>query len=122
MTHLVIGNGKVGQAIAGILKSAVIDKGGWSGVKRPILHICFPYSRKFVRQVRKYIAQYNPDLIIIHSTVKVGTSEKIGAVYSPIRLVHPNLIEGIRTFVKYFGGDGADEATKIFKDLGIKTK
>lgn len=38
-----------------------------------------------------------------------------------MRGVHPNIADGIITFVKYFGGLRADEAADIFSACGVKT-
>lgn len=87
-----------------------------------VIHICIPYNEKFEAAVRVYIEQYlapHQGLVIIHSTVPVGTSAKFNAVHSPIRGIHPNLASGIRTFEKYFGGPRAAEAADIFHGLGI---
>ncbi len=59
-------------------------------------------------------------LIIIHSTIPVGTSKKLNAVHSPCRGKHPDLYESILTFVKYFGGERSKEAAEIFKKCGVK--
>src|SRR5690606_24505606 len=45
-------------------------------------------------------------------TVPVGTCDARGWVHSPVRGRHPHLAEGLRTFVKHFGGLGADEAAQ----------
>ena len=44
------------------------------------------------------------------------------AVSTPVRGIHPNLVDGIKTFVKYFGGKNAYEAAKIFQACDIKTR
>jgi len=91
--------------------------------KFDVLHICFPYSKNFINFSKEYIKKYQPNLIINHSSVPIGTTIKLNrnAVHSPIRGVHPNLDKGIKTFVKYFGGNQAEIASKIFKKIGIKT-
>jgi len=82
-------------------------------VKYKILHVCIPWSDKFVDVVVGEIERNAElELVIIHSTVKVGTTEEINkrigrmvCVHSPVRGIHPNLVEGLRTFVKYVGAD-----------------
>ncbi len=125
-THLIVGYGEVGRALHKIIKGSMTSdhhKGGtWNGYEIDIVHICIPYKNEeeFVRTI-KFYKDYS-DLIIVHSSVPVGTCDGLGIVHSPIRGVHPYLEEGIRTFVKYFGGKDADKAAKIFKDLKIRTK
>ena len=59
-------------------------------------------------------------MTIIHATVAVGVSLGLGAVHSPIRGMHPNLYEGVKTFVKFFGGARAGEASEHFRRAGVK--
>lgn len=124
MVHLIVGYGEVGKALGKVLgKHYWMDrkKGTWFGqdIKVDVVHICIPYSKNFEQAVRFWDTG---ELVIVHSSVPVGTCDRLDVVHSPIRGVHPNLEQGIRTFVKYFGGRQAEQATKIFKDLGIKCK
>jgi len=125
----ILGYGEIGQAIARFYKKPKIKDlnrdDGLVGVD--ILHICIPWSKNFVKIVKKEIKQIKPRLTIIHSTVAPGTTKKIGGmvVHSPVRGVHPYLFEGIKTFVKYIGADNkraAQLAKKHLEGLGIKTK
>ena len=127
---LVIGKGEVGVSLFNVLKKVYYDT--YIKDVEPIdlenidvLNICFPYSDKFEEYVKEYQTLYNPKLTIIHSTVPVGTSRKLGAVHSPIHGKHPNLEQGILTFVKYVGCDNRDrafEASKFLARAGIVTK
>lgn len=122
MKQLVIGLGEVGSAIRDILNCEGYDVK--SGMKSPegqfdVLHVCFPWSDTFISDVAKYQGFFRADMVIVHSSVPVGTCDTAGWVHSPIRGVHPNLKQGILTFVKYFGGKDADKAAKIFKDIDI---
>ena len=128
----IIGYGEIGQALDDIylannfiplIKDLDRDDelGGVS-----ILNICIPFSYDFVAQVTEYIDTLKPGLTIIHSTVPPGTTKLIGSqfpniAHSPVRGVHPNLAEGIHTFIKVFGGVGAIPASQHFThDLGIE--
>lgn len=126
---LIIGNGEVGTALFDILSKTyhpvykrdvknipIADKVLW-------LHICYPYSKDFIKITQGYIAQYNPLYTIIHSTVPVGTTRKIkdsNIWHSPIRGVHPNIAQGILTFEKYFGGEYNERVLNYFKNAGVK--
>lgn len=121
--HLVIGVGEIGTAIQKILKCDGYDP--YKGLTEvedsyDILHICAPYFEAFEAVIQNYEIRFNSNLTIIHGTMPIGTCERLGAVASPCRGVHPNLEEGIRTFVKFFGGKKAPQAAKIFEDLGIR--
>ena len=110
--HYVAGNGEVGSAIAETLSGEydveVFGKAGTSGTC-DVLHVCFPHSDTFEAQVEDAALRYAPNLTIIHSTVPVGTTDSLATtlrvVHSPVRGVHPHLVEGVRTFVKYFAGN-----------------
>lgn len=84
------------------------------------LHICFPYTDTFVEEVKNYQLQFHPKHTIIHSTVPVGTTRQVGATHSPIRGIHPHLQEGIKTFVKFLGGEEASEVADYFRKAGLK--
>lgn len=125
----ILGFGEVGQAIAKFYLNPKIKDLTRDDVLKgsEILHICLPWSDKFVEIVQKEIKKIKPKLTIIHSTVPPGTTRKIGGmiVHSPIRGIHPGLFEGIKTFVKYIGADSkkAGNLAKLhLAELGIKTK
>lgn len=126
--HLIIGAGETGTALKKILSPhyevAIRDIQNTASGRLAVLHICYPPIKNFVSATKRYIEEYSPDLVVIHATVPVGTTRKVGeiAVHSPIRGVHPNLDKGIKTFVKYFGGEKAKEAARIFSRAGVKTK
>src|SRR5699024_6546379 len=80
-----------------------------------------PYGARVVADVREYQQQHSADLIVVHSTVPVGTCDQNGWVHSPVRGRHPELREGVETFVKHFGGKRAGEAARIFRDAGVAT-
>lgn len=130
----ILGYGEVGKAVAQFFKNPKIKDldrdDGLAGVK--VLHVCIPWTDNFVNIVKKEIKAIKPKLVIIHSTVVPGATlriaqgkQKIMAVHSPIRGVHPHLYGGIKTFVKYIGADSKKAgkmAEKHLRSLGIKTK
>lgn len=119
---LVIGRGEVGKAIANIFKPChVIDikEDAWEH-QYDYLHICFGWSESFEEEVKRYQVVFQPKFTIIHSTVPVGTSSCLGAIHSPIRGMHPNLEEGIRTHIKFLGGPDATRVAEYFRDFGLR--
>jgi len=124
MKHLTVGFGEVGNAINAIVGGFIQDAqmGQEYSGECDIMHICFPYSDTFVESLRMYKDKYKPDLIIVHSTVPVGTCDALGVIHSPINGKHPDLLQGIMTFTKYFGGKNAKKGAEIFEECGIKTK
>ena len=129
MKSLIIGGGEIGKSLKKVLETKHevylkdIEDLELDGVE--VLNICYPYSKDFVKITKDYIKKYKPHLVIIHSTVKPGTTEKIGeiAVHSPCHGKHPNLEGGIRTFVKYIGGENPEQlllAEQYLEPCGIK--
>lgn len=137
----ILGYGGIGKAVAkfygstGSPQAKVKDlhrDDGLNGVE--VLHVCIPWSSRFVEIVRKEITHAKPKLTIIHSTVVPGTTKKLiqslpracrGVVHSPVRGIHPYLYRGIKTFVKYIGADDKQvgaAAKRHLESLGIKTK
>jgi len=128
----IIGYGEIGRGLDKVYK----EKGYIPKIKDlymdddlrdvDVLNICIPFTDSFVRDVKHYIYGIKPGIVIIHSTVPPGTTRLVGEDYpavchSPVRGVHPNLDEGIKTFVKAFGGVAAVPAAKHFEnDLGIE--
>ena len=122
---LIIGAGQIGKALYEVLSpyydTAIVDKHEKPITKDvDIMHICFPYSKNFVKEVKRYQKLYKPKITVIHSTVPVGTSRKCNACHSPVRGMHPYLAESIRTFVKFVGGKKADLVAEYFRRANIK--
>jgi UDP-N-acetyl-D-mannosaminuronate dehydrogenase len=130
----ILGFGEVGKAIAKFYNNpAIKDLDRNDGLQgSEVLNVCIPYKGEdFIEIVKKEVGVISPKLIIVHSTVAPGTTKKIAdetgvmAVHSPVRGVHPNLFEGVKTFVKYIGADSEEAgsaAKKHLEDLGIKAK
>lgn len=127
--NLIIGAGEIGKSLYEVFKphheTYIRDMENLEVDGIEVLNICYPYSKNFVKITKDYIKQYKPKVVIIHSTVKPGTAKLLKAVHSPCHGKHPNLVEGIKTFVKYVGGDNIFSvylADKFLKQAGIKTK
>lgn len=135
---VIVGLGEVGEAIKNIEEKAknnvsVFEVDYVDDVKGTIdvMHICIPFSKTFHSEVVNYIKSYKPKLTIIHSTVGIGTTDKIFEevkseegyyiVHSPIRGIHPNLTNSILLFDKYIGGDkySVSKAYTHLKSIGI---
>ena len=135
----IVGHGHVGQAVAKLYSETDTTKTWFSFDKIliydpyqgmmddisdvDILNVCIPYTKDFVSVVSDLpTANW---YTVIHSTVPVGTTEKFGHkfLHSPVRGVHPNLYEGLKTFVKFIGGDEqlAQAYSGHLKTLGIET-
>ena len=139
----ILGFGEVGEAVFNVYTNS----GEFPLVNDPykgrnddlsivnILNVCIPYTdEKFIHTVSEFVKKCaNIELVIIHSTIVLGVVESISdilegvhIVHSPVRGVHPNLAEGIQTFVKYVGfskgnDDAGIAAKKHLETIGIKT-
>jgi len=109
LTHLIIGLGEVGKALQEILQCDGSSNFDFKNNHYDMIHICFPYFGEFNNQVERYKNQFTPKYTVIHSTVPIGTSKKLGASHSPVRGKHPHLKESILTIPKYVGGVNAVE-------------
>ncbi len=136
---LMIGyKGEVGSAIYDILRESKKYKLFKKDMeplnikeKVDVMHITIPYSDKFISIATKYIRKYKPELTIIHSTLRPGTTNKIYEktkaliVHSPVRGRHPDLKGGIFKFIKFIG-PVSKKAALLAKEhmgsLGIKTE
>jgi len=132
---LIMGLGDVGKAI----KQVEVEAGNTPDVREidsklsnlkdyDVMHVCIPFSKEFKFSVLKCVWEHTPKLVIIHSTVPPGTTKDISnmigyVVHSFVRGVHPNLYEGVKTFVKYVGGDedASDLAIEHLESIGLET-
>jgi hypothetical protein len=133
-SHIVIGHhGEVGAALFEVLSvrnprgDEVLGIDAHQSLpQRPdgplTMHVAIGWSENFVGAVNGYVHLLEPELVVVHSTVPVGTCDANGWIHSPIRGRHPHLTEGITTFTKHFAGARAAEAAQIFADRNITTR
>lgn len=142
---IVIGLGEVGRPILRLLQTAYGLDEAWGKDFPPALHtykfrfmhICFPQSPDFVQQLRDYIKEYDPEYIIIHSTLSPGMttfldgefSSKIESMirpgipvifYSPVRgNIRDGMVWSLQKYTKYVAGFGIDgtDITMVLQHL-----
>lgn len=122
MTQLIVGAGEVGTALHAVLSRAhptAIRDVEPVDIPAEVLHVAIPWSERFVAAVRRYEVEHGADLVIVHSTVPVGTCDPERWVHSPVRGRHPDLAESLTAFVKHVGGTRAKEAAAILEPAGI---
>lgn len=127
MDSIVIGLGETGLPLYNILKEAYPDTHGADiktgyppAAKMECLNICIPYSEKFVDIVKEYQGMYEPKITIIHSTVPIGTTSKIGnVIHSPILGKHDNMENSLRRFAKWVGGKDSFRAAAYLQGAGF---
>lgn len=122
MQHLIIGYGEIGKAVQKVFNCDYKDKQD-KELKESydILHICIHYGVKFETIVESYRKKFNAKYVVVHSTVPVGTCEKLGVLHSPVTGVHPHLYKSLKTFTKFISGKDAEVVAEEFEKYGIKT-
>jgi len=124
MTSIIIGYGQIGKAVKEVIGEAgIVDEGFPEPEKAHILHICFPYSKDFIKEVKRYIELCEPEHVIIYSTVPIGTTKQLPfAVHSPVEGKHPALGESIRRMPRWIGANSkfhGDFFKDYFAELGL---
>jgi acetyltransferase-like isoleucine patch superfamily enzyme len=135
--------GQVGTALTEILKdkypTITKDKNGVIGevwkrnFKVEVMHICFPHSGSFVKQVIDYYSEFFPSFIVIHSTVPIGTTLEVEAqidadvYYSPVRGHHVDMTHEMRVYTKYIACNGVEGlevqiVNDYFRKVGLGTR
>ena len=146
---VVVGLGEIGLPILNLVSKATnvigYDKNPkkinhkkirkYQNLKTCLLHICIPYTKKFVNNVTSLSEKFNPEGIILHSTISPYTTEKlqrslnIPVIYSATRGVHKRMIHDLKKYTKFYSSYNwaprAKWANKIYvarmKKAGIKT-
>ena len=126
MKAVICGNGEIGSALYSILHNyyeiGLVDLSSRSNIPNnvDILHICFPFSKTFIQEVKEYQKEFKPIFTIIHSTVPVGSCRLVDAIHSPVIGQHPFLEKGLMTFSKMLSGAQASKVADYFRRAGFK--
>ena len=151
---MVLGLGEIGTALFSILKDEEgsfhvygldVEKSKMQALNQDeaklparidTMHVCLPCKKPdaFVDIVCGYAERFNPNLVIINSTVPPGTTMKIQqrcrclVAHSPVRGVHKNpehMKWEIRRWRKYVGGANSkatEAARKHFEKAHLRVK
>jgi hypothetical protein len=117
----ILGYGEIGKSLHEVYKKAdkkhnIIVRDPYLNIhnsleKCDLINVCIPFFgyKKFVTSLKELNLKKGC-IIIIQSTIGLGTTDKIQedipdciCVQSPVRGVHPHLAEGMLTFEKYMG-------------------
>jgi len=138
---MVVGLGETGRSLLEIIRG-IHETVGWDlkseerfpySFKPDILHICFPFSDDFKKEVLNYIRVCDPVLTIIESTVPPGTTRSIWdffktklIVHSPIRgNIRDGMKWGLFAYTKFIGpmtDKAGYKADSYYQSLGFKTR
>ena len=139
MTDIILGMGEVGETLFDLLVDRKFDCIGIDLddskcknyteneiIENPqYLHVCLPGElEKFTDIVIEWINKIkNIQVVVIHSTVKPGTTKtiqersSIPILFSPVRGVHRRFLDDIKKYTKFISFDDTDIDSKIKKDL-----
>ena len=139
MTDIILGMGEVGETLFDLLVDRKFDCVGIDldntkckkyseneVIKNPeYLHVCLPGELTgFTDIVLDWIHKINNvQVVIIHSTVKPGTTKiiqeksSIPILFSPVRGVHKRFLNDIKKYTKFISFDGIEIDSKIKIDL-----
>ena len=139
MTDVILGMGEVGQTLFDLLVDRKFDCVGIDlddskckkysenqVIKNPeYLHVCLPGELTgFTDIVLNWIDKIkNIQVVIIHSTVKPGTTKiiqeklSIPILFSPVRGVHKRFLNDIKKYTKFISFDDIEIDPKIKTDL-----
>ena len=108
----------------------------YEGLETSLLHICIPFTAKFIDNVISLSRKFKPKGIVIHSTISPGTTSKIQSkvsipvIYSATRGVHRRMLYDLRRYTKFFAIEpdaphrdwAASTYVTHMKKGGVKTK
>ena len=139
MTDIILGMGEVGETLFDLLVDRKFDCVGIDldntkckkyseneVIRNPeYLHVCLPGELTgFTDIVLNWIHKIkNVQVVIIHSTVKPGTTKSIQEkssipiLFSPVRGVHRRFLNDIKKYTKFISFDGIEMDSKIKIDL-----
>jgi hypothetical protein len=119
-TNIVVGLGETGAPLLSVLKRGFPDSIGidpgkglpleqYDAVeKTQFLHICLPGDLSHFKEiVASYYSRFVPKVVVIHSTVPVGTTASLGiknALHSPINGKHADMEASMLKHAKFIGG------------------
>ena len=147
---VVAGLGEIGKPILQILSKKVLTMGydinsnlmderkfqKYAQVKTSFLHMCIPFSDSFIKNTISLSSRFNPEIIVIHSTISPGTTSKLQSkltmpvIYSATRGVHKRMLYDLKRYVKFFAIESnaprkewaSSEYVKLMRKAGVKTK
>ena len=108
----------------------------YESLKTSFLHIAIPVTGKFINNILKLYKKFQPECIVIHSTIKPGMTEKlqeklsIPVIYSATRGVHKRMVYDLKRYTKFFvisanaprGKWATTRYVQSMKRCGVKTK
>lgn len=134
---VVVGLGEVGRPLLEVLSRAHLVEGTdlpARQIEGPVefLHVCYPGEvGDFAGVTAGYVDRYRPEVVVIHSTVRVGATSAVQAlvsvpvVHSPVRGKHTKMAQELLHYPKFIGArdDAAGERLeRHFQAAGLTTR
>ncbi len=139
MTDIILGMGQLGGTLFQLLKDREFDCIGIdsdnskcknysenSTIENPeFIHVCLPGElTEFEELTLSWISKIKDlKVVVIHSTVKPGTTKniqekcEIPVLFSPVRGVHTRFLEDIKKYTKFIASDDKQLVPEIKSDL-----
>lgn len=115
---LIVGVGEIGAGLLKLFTDCGRDVCGFdtnpercfgTPQKIDLMHVCSPFTSTFIKDVEQYFHRWRPRSVVIHSTVKPGTTQVLhdklptgNVVYSPIRGVHTRMLFDLKRYKKFY--------------------
>ena len=144
---IIVGLGEIGYPLFKILEKKIpID--GYDKIKKlnsenfpniteiEFMHICFPFTKSFQKEILSLVKKFDPKVIVIHSTISPNTTLKLQkqldlpVIYSATRGIHKRMNRDLKRYTKFFSiydfAPNSKWAVRTFKNkmrkCGIKNK
>ena len=144
---IIVGLGEIGYPLFKILEKKIpID--GYDKIKKlnsenfsniteiEFMHICFPFTKSFQKEILSLVKKFEPKVIVIHSTISPNTTLKLQkqldlpVIYSATRGIHKRMNRDLKRYTKFFSiydfAPNSKWAVRTFKNkmkkCGIKNK
>lgn len=147
---IVAGLGEIGKPIFQLLSKTTLTVGydintklvdvkkltKYEKTKTKFLHVCIPYSSTFVKNTVSLYEKFQPEYVVIHSTIAPYTTKNIQekipipVLYSATRGVHKRMLHDLQRYSKFFAVESnisknktaESEFKKLMRKCGVKTK
>ena len=148
--NIVVGLGEIGTPILKLLSKSsltigfdinqkLMDKKKFQKlieIPTAFLHVCIPFNKNFEKNIQKLHSKFNPECIVIHSTVSPYTTQKIQkkisipVIYSATRGIHRRMLLDLKKYTKFFAIEPTAPKrkwaityfSKLMHNSGVKTK
>jgi len=148
--NVVVGLGEIGYPILQLLSKKTIIVGydtneklmnieqfkKFKNLKTSFLHICIPYTSHFIKNTVKVYKKFNPEILVIHSTISPCTTQKlqqllsIPVIYSATRGIHKRMLKDLKKYTKFYALESKAPKQKwasikyenMLKKCKVKTK